>query len=201
MDLDLERIPALESVVNEKGTYDLDANLMLLKLYQFFPEKANPAVIARVLIKALMHLPETDFLLCTYLIPERIATEFPVLPIVELANRLETCAFQAFWEELGACRELVNVTPGFDEAIRDYVLGVVALTYQIIDAKYLGQILNVDDAAALERYVSKIGSRQGDKVKVNLSDDNQAKVKEPDDAHAIRTDQLGKAIRAMAHVF
>ena len=121
-DLDIERIPALEASVDAqcaKGTYELDDNLLLLKLYQFFPEKANPAVIARVLVKALMHLPETDFLLCMYLIPERIATEAPVLPIVEMSNRLETCQFQAFWEELAASRELVDVAPGFDDAIRD----------------------------------------------------------------------------------
>lgn len=121
-DLDIEKIPALEASVEAqcaKGTYDLDENLLLLKLYQFFPEKANPAVVARVLVKALMQLPETDFLLCTYLIPERIASEAPVLPIVELSGRLETCQFQAFWEELAASRELVKAAPGFDDAIRE----------------------------------------------------------------------------------
>ncbi|KAG8462922.1 hypothetical protein KFE25_001695 [Diacronema lutheri] len=202
-DLDIERIPALEASVDAqcaKGTYELDDNLLLLKLYQFFPEKANPAVIARVLVKALMHLPETDFLLCMYLIPERIATEAPVLPIVEMSNRLETCQFQAFWEELAASRELVDVAPGFDDAIRDYALGVVSLTYQVIDLKYLGEILHVSDAATLDQHVAKIGSREGDKVRVKLSDDNQAKVKEPDDASAVRADQLAKAMRAMAHV-
>lgn len=77
----------------------------------------------------------------------------------------------------------------------------MSLTYQVIDAKYLGEILNLGgDAAALERCVAKVGSREGDKVKVKLSDDNQAKVKEPDDAAALRVDQLAKAMRAMAHV-
>lgn len=121
-DLEPAQIAGLEASIDAQcanGTYDLDENLMLLKLYQFFPEKTNPAIVARVLVKALMQLPETDFLLCTYLIPERVASEAPVLPIVELANRLETCQFQAFWAELSASRELVKVAPGFDDAIRD----------------------------------------------------------------------------------
>jgi hypothetical protein len=258
MELDPERIAALEASVDAQcsgGTYDLDENLMLLKLYQFFPEKATPAAVAKVLLKALMHLPETDFLLCTYLIPERIATEAPVLPVVELANRLETCAFSAFWEELVASRELVKAVVGFDDVIRDCarpllrapparscslpaparvrsslpltlvhlsarahpssrahthapapacadILGIVALTYQVIDLAYLAEILNLgSDRPALERCVAKIGSIDGDKVRVKLSDDNQAKVKEPDDAQAVRIDQLTKAIRAMPHAF
>ena len=76
----------------------------------------------------------------------------------------------------------------------------MSLTYQVIDLKYLGEILHVSDAATLDQHVAKIGSREGDKVRVKLSDDNQAKVKEPDDASAVRADQLAKAMRAMAHV-
>jgi translation initiation factor 3 subunit K len=200
MDLDIERIPALEAGVDAqcaKGSYDLDANLMLLKLYQFYPEKASSAAIAKVLALAMMRLPATDFLLCAYLIPERITSEAPVLPLVELANRLEKCQFQTFWAELGPAREHVKAAHGFDDAIREYVLSVVKLTYQVIDLKYLAEILGVADAAP---FATKIGSREGDKVKVTLSDDNQAKVKEPENAHAVRVDQLGKAIRAMAHV-
>lgn len=77
----------------------------------------------------------------------------------------------------------------------------MSLTYQVIDLKYLSEILSLtDDAAALDRHVAKIGSREGDKVKVKLSDDNQAKVKETDNVAAVRVDQLAKAMRAMAHV-
>ncbi|KAJ1639530.1 armadillo-type protein [Pavlovales sp. CCMP2436] len=197
-DLDIERIPALEAASN--GAYDLDENLMLLKLYQFFPEKANAPVIARVLAKALMQLPGNDFLLYMYLIPERVATEAPVLPVVELSARLESCQFQAFWADLVTSRELVSCAPGFDDAIRKYILGIVALTYQIIDLKYLGEILNVSEASALDKYTNQIGKREGDKVRVTLSDDNQAKVKELDDVSDSRTNDLAKAIRAMNRV-
>jgi translation initiation factor 3 subunit K len=67
-------IPELEKYVQyqvEKNTFDLEANLALLKLYQFYPEKTNNYIISQILIKAMMNLPNTDFLLCMYLVSER----------------------------------------------------------------------------------------------------------------------------------
>lgn len=263
MALEPDRIPELEALVEEQcrsGSYDLDENLTLLKLYQFFPDKAKPAVIARVLLLALMRLPETDYLLCTYLIPDRITAELPVLTVCDLANKLETCAFKQFWAELKDARSAVEGVKGFDDAIvectcaaracarflvcslearvrsrgvstessrartlrprprararlaypaalargpgpRADVLAVVKITYQVLDLQYLGELLNTTDAAALDKWVAKIGRREGSKVHVHLSDDNQAKVKEPDNAHAVRVEQLSKAIRSMANAF
>jgi len=76
-------LPALEAKVHAQckdGSYDLDNNLAVLKLYQFHPEKSNSAVVARILVKALMHLPETDYLMCTYLIPEAVVSSSLALP-------------------------------------------------------------------------------------------------------------------------
>eukprot|EP00494_Astrolonche_serrata_P005548 UN05564 len=47
----------LEVFVNEQvssKTYNLDANLSLLRLYQFEPERLSVQIVARILIKALM---------------------------------------------------------------------------------------------------------------------------------------------------
>ena len=68
-------LPQLEAYVDAQcanRTYDLDCNLATLKLYQFHPEKSNPTVIAKILVKALMNLPNSDYLLCTYLVPESV---------------------------------------------------------------------------------------------------------------------------------
>merc|ERR1712087_1040243 len=68
-------LPALEEYVTAQcadGTYDLDCNLAVLKLYQFHPERNNVMIVAKILAKALMKLPDTDYLLCSYLIPERV---------------------------------------------------------------------------------------------------------------------------------
>ncbi len=55
-----------------KGTYDRDANLALLRLYNFEPELVHVQTVANVLIMALMQLPESDFTLLLHLIPENI---------------------------------------------------------------------------------------------------------------------------------
>ncbi|CAO2836205.1 unnamed protein product [Amaranthus hypochondriacus] len=68
-------LPDLENYVNEQvmtNSYSLDANLCLLRLYQFEPERMSTQIIARILIKALMAMPAPDFSLCLFLIPERV---------------------------------------------------------------------------------------------------------------------------------
>jgi len=56
----------------KNGTYDLDANLALLRHYNFAPEGAKMGVVAHILIKAMMRLPEPDFSQLLHLVPERV---------------------------------------------------------------------------------------------------------------------------------
>jgi hypothetical protein len=66
---------ALSAMLDDQvrtGSYDLNANLALLRHYNFSPEKASISIIARVLIKAQMRLPEHDFSQMLHLIPERL---------------------------------------------------------------------------------------------------------------------------------
>ncbi len=53
-------------------TYDSEANLALLRHYQFAPDKSNINCIATMLIKAQMQLPAHDFTQLLQLIPERL---------------------------------------------------------------------------------------------------------------------------------
>lgn len=75
----IETIEKLESHLNDqierKTNYDLDANLALLKLYQFFPEKLQKTSVSKVLAKALMNLPSNDFILAMYLVPEQLVMQ------------------------------------------------------------------------------------------------------------------------------
>ena len=52
----------------EEGTYDCEANLSLLKLYQLNPDKFKEEVVVQVLLKGLMALPDSDMTLCKSLI-------------------------------------------------------------------------------------------------------------------------------------
>ncbi len=66
----------------KKGTYDVNANLALFRLYNFAPEKANIQAMATVLIKAQMQLPNHDFAQLLHLIPERLQVHsHPQIPV------------------------------------------------------------------------------------------------------------------------
>ncbi|KAK9471100.1 armadillo-type protein [Dipodascopsis tothii] len=109
----------------QEGTYDIMANLALLKLYLYKSDRENPRVILQVLVKALTAFPSPDFSLCLHLLPPHVlqpvaATEkaksrkYPddddddeessVLRIQKLAKLnqlLESGRFAQFWVEHG----------------------------------------------------------------------------------------------------
>lgn len=53
-------------------TFNLDANLALLRFYQFSPVSVRASVVAKVLVKAAMQLPAPDFKSCITLVPDRL---------------------------------------------------------------------------------------------------------------------------------
>ena len=77
-----ENIKTLEHYVDlqarEKG-YDLEANLALLKLYQFNPTYNNLSVVVQILLKALTNLPHTDFVLCKCLLSQELLEDSQVI--------------------------------------------------------------------------------------------------------------------------
>eukprot|EP00177_Eucheuma_denticulatum_P003690 GFKZ01006688.1.p1 GENE.GFKZ01006688.1~~GFKZ01006688.1.p1 ORF type:complete len:217 (-),score=25.97 GFKZ01006688.1:1170-1820(-) len=146
-------LPRLEEFVNyqvTQGFSDADVNLAVLKLYQFYPEQYNAVTVSKILIKALMTLPSTDFLCSLYLIPERRQVDEPIPVISRLANLLETGRFTDFWTASGACADLLTSVPGSLDAVREYMISVVTRTYKTIDVTTLGEILNLDDSAVLQ---------------------------------------------------
>merc|ERR1719420_1594452 len=95
--------------VRENG-YDLEANLALLKLYQFNPGLFNATAVFRILVKALTNLPNTDFDLCKSLLPLDLLDSNPTIKhILDLAELLETCKFKQFWERVkkDGCKDIV----------------------------------------------------------------------------------------------
>ncbi|RID50551.1 hypothetical protein BRARA_H01275 [Brassica rapa] len=134
-----EILPDLENYVNEQvtsQTYSLDANLCLLRLYQFEPERMNTHVVARILIKALMAMPAPDFSLCLFLIPERV-----------------TGRFQQFWDEAAKNRHiLIETVPGFEQAIQAYATHLLSLSYQKVPRSVLSEAVNMD-GASLDKFI------------------------------------------------
>ncbi|XP_058215766.1 eukaryotic translation initiation factor 3 subunit K [Rhododendron vialii] len=140
-------LPDLENYVNEQvssQTYSLDANLCLLRLYQFEPERLSSQIVARILVKALMAMPAPDFSLCLFLIPERVQMEEQFKTLIVLSHYLETARFRQFWDEAAKSRHTVEAVPGFEHAIQAYALHVLSLSYQKVPRSVLAEAINIE---------------------------------------------------------
>merc|ERR1719478_2017142 len=114
-------VPTLAKYVDTQlktGEYDLEVNLAVLKLMLIHPETSDAAIIRKILMKALLSVPSSDFQLCMYQIPERLWKSDDLKRIIDLANLLD----------LAKCK-------GWREAIRTFIVDVVVLTYQSIELK------------------------------------------------------------------
>eukprot|EP00250_Pteridium_aquilinum_P023251 c26495_g1_i1 orf=520-1236(-) len=156
-------LPDLEAYVQEQvnhQTYSLDANLCLLRLYQFEPSRMSVQTVARILVKALMALPAPDFNLCMFLIPEKLQMEDPFLTLITLAHFLETARFREFWDEAARNRHILEVVPGFEQAIQGYALHVLSLTYQRLPRPVLAEAINME-GLSLDKFLEHQISNNG----------------------------------------
>ncbi|NXW98472.1 EIF3K factor, partial [Larus smithsonianus] len=166
-----ENLATLERYVEtqaKENAYDLEANLAVLKLYQFNPAFFQTTVTAQILLKALTNLPHTDFTLCKCMIDQahvsamtcvcvwgalllgtptpltlllRGQEERPIRQILYLGELLETCHFQSFWQALDENMELLDGITGFEDSVRKFICHVVGITYQHIDRWLLAEML------------------------------------------------------------
>ncbi|XP_043719280.1 eukaryotic translation initiation factor 3 subunit K-like [Telopea speciosissima] len=156
-------LPDLESYENEQvssQTYSLDANLCLLRLYQFEPERMSTQIVARILVKALMAMPAPDFSLCLFLIPERVQMEEQFKTLIVLSHYLETARFCQFCDEAAKNRHILEVVLGFEQAIQAYAIHVLSLTFQKVPRAVLAEAINIEGLSLdkyLEHQVSNCG--------------------------------------------
>lgn len=138
-----------------KQHYDLEANLALLKLYQFTPSLIQIDYVVNILLKALTALPRTDFIMCKCLIdfqsiPDR---DSQVKQVMELHNLLETCQFKDFWNKIQGNRELWSHIGHFEASIRSYVSDIINITYQNIEKDVLKELLGFNTEAQLTEWM------------------------------------------------
>ena len=150
----LERYLDLQS--REHG-YDLEANLTLLKLYQFNPTKINMSAVVKVLLKALTNLPHSDFVSCKSLLSHDILDDPSIKNVQSLHTLLETCRFKEFWSRVHQLSDLVRVVSGFDDSIRKYVCHVISITYQNIPEETLCELLGLVDENVVNQWIAKNG--------------------------------------------
>jgi len=69
-----ENLQLLEQYVDmqsRENTYDLEANLAILKLYQLDSTKYNADIVCQIMLKAITNFPHTDFVLCKCLLTDK----------------------------------------------------------------------------------------------------------------------------------
>lgn len=153
-----DNLPTLERYVeiqSRENAYDLEANLAVLKLYQFNPHRFNIDITCQILLKALTNFPHTDFILCKCLLNEKQLGEEPINQIIYLGDILEQCEFQLFWTRVLQIPDLVGRVTGFLDSIRKFVCHVVGITYQTIDSGHLAQLLGDIEDKTLKHWVKK----------------------------------------------
>lgn len=135
----------------KNNKYDLEANLAVLKLYQFNPKFLNYEITYLILLKALTNFPHTDFTLCKcLLLPEQMKDD-TVIEIIFLADILEKCDFECFWSKILSTEhtEHISSVTGFYDSIRKYVCHVIGITFQTIARDYLVRLLGGIDSKPL----------------------------------------------------
>lgn len=135
--------------------YDLEANLAVLKLYQFFPQLYQTEIACWILLKAITNLPNTDFVLCRCLLGPSQMEDLSIVRIAYLANLLELCQFKKFWQEKSQDQNLISLITGFDDSIRKFICHVVNITYQSIDRTVLKELLGGIPDADLRSWIAK----------------------------------------------
>jgi len=155
-----DKIKTLEHYVDLQARevgYDLEANLALLKHYQLSPSYYRLDVVVQILLKALMNLPHTDFVLCKCMLSQDILEEPQVSTLLYLADLLEMCQFKIFWKDINKEAELVRSVAGFEDAIRKFVCHVISITYQTIKESVLQELLGLVDENAIKVWTDKYG--------------------------------------------
>ncbi|BES94274.1 unnamed protein product [Nesidiocoris tenuis] len=173
-----ENITTLEKYVtlqSKENAYDLEANLALLKQYQF-GDCYNNDFTSQILLKALTNLPHTDFVLCKCLLNHEKCNESPIKEIIYLADLLERCDFQQFWLQLQdrKMQELCARIFGFQDSIRKFVCHVVGITFQTIQKPLLIQLLGGVDENTMKQWVQRYGWKEieNDMIFISNQDEN-----------------------------
>lgn len=155
-----ELLPELEKNVEAQvaqKTYNLDSNLCLLRLYQFYPERVNPRVLSQLLLKSLMALPNPDFETSMRMINERLQVEEPIASLSVLAGLLQSSQFGNFWNLYGQMQDAIDsAVPSFKEAARGYVIHTLTTNFQKCPKAIVSESIGLD-GAALDAFIKARG--------------------------------------------
>ena len=156
---------------SKENTYLKEANIVLLKMYNLFPECHHNLTVCLILLKALAALPDADFVLCKSLVPHTKHNDPGIDKILKMHQFLERCQFNEFWRFLKENEDIIKGVTGFKESIITYIKGVIQLTYKSLHRELLSDLLYVR-GKELDRVIAKEGWK--------LREDGVVQVKGPE---------------------
>jgi len=115
---------------------------------------------------------------------------------MQLSNLLETAKFKEFWLKIKSWENVgkaVHSIPGFDDAIRGFILGILTRTSVTIKKQFLSEVLNLD-ATNLDAFITARDWKQTDQT-VTFPQESQAKPVRV--VEHIRFDQLTKILQSL----
>jgi len=166
---DVKTLNTVESYVLQQakqGSYDFETNRYVLQMYLFYPDSIKIHIVGIILMKALMNLPQTDFLACSYLISKKLHGDEPLKTLFKLANLLETAQFKAFWKECEDSRPLLSTVSGFDNSVRSFISSILSSTYQTIPVSVARELLHLPDKADFDTFVAAAGWQKDNDAKM-----------------------------------
>ncbi|KAM7353565.1 eukaryotic translation initiation factor 3 subunit k [Cochliomyia hominivorax] len=187
-----DHLKTLEAYVEDQAknnTYDLEANLAVLKLYQFNPHMLNFDITYTILLKSLTNLPHTDFVMAKcLLLPQQMKNE-TVQTIIDLADILERTDFTLFWQRAEVNKNLFRHIQGFHDSIRKFVCHVVNITFQKIRKDQLKEMLGGIEDSTLEKWMKQYDWKRDGNLIVIAS--QEEKIKTKNITEKIEFDNLG----------
>jgi hypothetical protein len=140
----------------------------VLRSIQSDPRRFDGAQVAGIIVRAIAKLPALDILAVKYMLTPAALQNELVGHALQLAEMLEAGMYKEFWNKAKGVQGLDS------DGVRMFILSVLNRTYQKINVQEFGELLNLEDKALLEQFLSKNKlAVEGNMVQFNLNVENQ----------------------------
>lgn len=147
----------------QEGSYDFQGSRTLLKLYLYFPHKIKTEYIVIMLLKALCNVPQNDYIILLYMVPEYLSFADPgssssdVAIVKQAINMIERGNFEDFWKLTKSSqtsrRIFMECVPELIPALRKYIINLYRITYRFVDISQLQANTGFQDEAELRKWM------------------------------------------------
>lgn len=221
-----EKIPLLQNYVREQctsGKFDIEANLALLKLYQFNPQTSDEDIILSILAMSLVRFYSSDFTLSLHLLPCTslgnvfdLTAVFPAAPqpdsasatpgdnlseavqrLSKLYNLLDNSRYAEFWELYDSDddnADFVCSVDNFEAKLRASIARAVSLVATSVSVSVFQAWSNLSGNKFTEWVTKTLGWEiKNDSVIIPVNESNTPKTVFTNES--VHFDQLSKIIK------